>query len=91
MRSEFTNACVESCIQAAMLLAKQSILNGSKAVKCKDFFVREFSFSTNDNASLALWLSQGGNVSQLLYPAYLCSCQGLRLGLNSCLVVTTTN
>lgn len=70
-----------------MLLAKHSILNGSKAGKCKEFFffVCEFSFSTNDNASLELWLSQGDNVSQLLHPALLCSCQGSRLGLNSCL------
>lgn len=85
MRSEFTDARVESWMQAAMLLAKQNILNGSKAVKRKDFFVRELSFSINDIASLALWLSQGGTVSQLPHPAYLCSCQGSRLSLNSCL------
>lgn len=48
------NACVESYIQTAMLLAQQSVLNGSKVGKCKDFFVCEFSFSTSDDASLAL-------------------------------------
>jgi len=61
---------------------KQNVLDCSKAVKCKMFFVDEFSFSTNDNASLAL-LSQGGNVSQ--HRAYICSYQGSRLGLNSSL------
>lgn len=37
-QGQSTNACVESSIQAVMLLAKQSILNTSKAVKCNDFF-----------------------------------------------------
>lgn len=47
------NACVES-YPDSYAAAQQSILNGSKAGKRKDFFVHEFSFSTSDDASLAL-------------------------------------
>lgn len=56
-----------------------------KQWKIRIFFIREFLFFTNGSSLLALWLSRGGNVSQLLCPVYLCSCQGSRLGLKSCL------